>query len=191
MRGVGSLKEHAEHAPRDRRTGLPSAPAEAHSQSASSVTEGRSPRSPAHRLQNNHFFKIIIKCSLVPPEWIVQMNLTARKWAEMDDYWTIRKNKLERLFGMGGENPAFSSFRMAGNCAGFTARQTKLQGGGKMYILNMYALALRRVLKLVLIPRLSVARIEWGPSATAWRGGGKVMADLRGTFSASRQRQRS
>lgn len=119
------------------------------------------------------------------------MNLTARKWAEIDDYWTIRKNKLERLFGMGGENPAFSSFRMAGNRAGFTARQTKLQGGGKMYILNMYALALWRVLKLVLIPRLSAARIEWGPSATAWRGGGKVMADLRGTFSASRQRQRS
>lgn len=71
------------------------------------------------------------------------------------------------------------------------AKQNCKVWGGGMYILNMYVLALWRVLKLVLIPRLSVARIEWGLSATAWRGGGKVMADLRGTFSASRQRQRS
>lgn len=71
------------------------------------------------------------------------------------------------------------------------AKQNCKVGGEIFIFMNMYVLALGRVLKLVLIPRLSVAGIEWGLSATAWRGGGKVMADLRGTFSASRQRQRS
>lgn len=103
------------------------------------------------------------------------------------------KNEIGAFIWNGGREPGIFELPNGRKPCGIYGAPNKIVRWcrGEMYILNMYALALWRVLKLVLIPRLSVARIEWGLSATAWRGGGKVMADLRGTFSASRQRQRS